>query len=60
LAKTAIAYYFKSFNCAFYFLQAFEVFKRLIQNPFGIATSIMNVDSKLQSTVHFKLNITHS
>jgi hypothetical protein len=36
----------KKFNCPFNFSQAFEVLKRLIQNLFKIAASIMNVDSK--------------
>jgi hypothetical protein len=37
-------------NCALYLLQAFEVFQCLIPNPFEIAASIMNVESKLLST----------
>jgi hypothetical protein len=37
-------------NCPFNFSQAFEVLKRLIPNLFEIAASIMNVDSKWQST----------
>jgi hypothetical protein len=38
----------KIFNCPFYYLpvQAFEVLKRLIPNPFEFANCIMNVDSK--------------
>jgi hypothetical protein len=46
------------FNCPFNFPQAFEVLKRLIQNLFEIATSIMNVDSKWPST--FEIYIPHS
>ncbi len=38
------------FNCPFNFSQAFEVLKHLILNLFEIAASIMNVDSKWQST----------
>jgi hypothetical protein len=41
----------KLFNCPFNFPQAFEVLKRLMQNLFEIAASIMNVDNKWPSTL---------
>ncbi len=45
--KTSGAWYFKLFNC---FLQAFEVLKSLIPNPFKFASSTVNVDSKFLNT----------
>jgi hypothetical protein len=50
------------YNCPFYFLQTFEVLKRLIPNPCEFATFILNEDSKwiVSGYAHSQFNILHS
>ncbi len=50
MVETKGASYFKTFLTALIFLQAFEVLKLLMPNPFEFATNVMIVDNKFLGT----------